>query len=73
MNEDTLVAAQIRAYLIATTEGIRQLLEWRERWDRDRHLGPEVEAALRQEWEQLANRAEALIASEPVDAEEHRS
>lgn len=52
-------------YLEATMLIIRQLLDWKERWDRERHLGPEVEAALLQEWRTLTDRAHFLMTSDP--------
>lgn len=53
-------------YFAAVTLVLRELLEWRERYDRDRHLGPDVEAALLDEWRVLRDRAEMTIAGGPT-------
>jgi S-adenosylmethionine:diacylglycerol 3-amino-3-carboxypropyl transferase len=55
-------------YLRATESLVRELFDWHDRWERDRHLGPEVEEALRAEWEGLAQKGQRLMA-QPVEGE----
>jgi hypothetical protein len=55
-------------YLCAAMDVTKRLLDWHDRWERDRWLGPEVEEALRAEWKRLSDEANLLMAT-PVEGE----